>query len=180
MLTLTVPGVEYFDERKQEFLTLEDSELVLEHSLISLSKWEMKWKKPFLSKEEKTQEQTIDYIKCMTLNEIEDETVYYRLSAENYKAINEYIDDPMTATWFREDKNQKQGRDVITNELIYYWMIALNIPLTCENWHLNRLFTLIKVCNTKNAPSKKMSKRDIAEQNRALNEARRKQLNTNG
>ena len=149
MLRITIPSAELWDEKRQEFRYTEEQPLVLEHSLISLSKWESKWEKPFLnSKQEKTTEETIDYIRCMTLNRNVDDKSYKYLTNENMKEINDYIDAPMTATVFYEDKNKFIGhRETITSELIYYWMIALNISIECEKWHLNRLFTLIKVCN---------------------------------
>jgi len=180
MLTITIPATEEFDEIKGEFIYVKEQTLQLEHSLISISKWESKWCKSFLSKQDKTHEEVIDYVKCMTLNPSVNDNVYDCLSQENIKAINDYISAPMTATYFSEDKNGKKNREVITAELIYYWMIALNIPFECQKWHLNRLLTLIRVCNVKNAPPKKMSKRDIMSRNAALNAARRKQLNTKG
>ena len=180
MLEITIPGDEYYDEVKGEFFTLRDVTLKLEHSLISLSKWESKWCKVFLSKQEKTYEETIDYIKCMTLTQNVDPAVYSRLTKENVDAINEYIDAPMTATYINEPPNKGSNREQITSELIYYWMIAQNVPFECQKWHLNRLLTLIRVCNIKNSPPKKMSRRDIMSRNAALNAARRKQLNTKG
>lgn len=180
MLRITVPGAEQWDESKEEFVYTKEQTLQLEHSLISLSKWESKWKKPFLTKEDKTQEETLDYIKCMTLNQNVDPEVYDRLTNENIQEINRYISDPMTATFFSDDKETKPSREIITSELIYYWMIALNIPDKFEKWHLNRLLTLIKVCNVKNQPPKKRSKQEIMSRNAALNAARRKRFNTKG
>lgn len=181
MLTITIPATEEFDEAKGEFIYAKEQTLQLEHSLLSISKWESKWCKPFLSKHDKTPEEVIDYIKCMTLNPSVDESVYRCLSQSNLNKINDYIGSPMSATYFSEDKNSKSNREIITSELIYYWMIALQIPFDpCQKWHLNRLLTLIRVCNIKNAPPKKMSKRDIMSRNASLNAARRKQLNTKG
>lgn len=180
MIQIFVPAKELWDEVKEEYITTKDQTLVMEHSLISLSKWESRWCKPFLSKEEKTYEETIDYIKCMTLTQNVDPNVYRVLTPENISVINQYIEAPMTATTFSEDRSGKINREVITAELIYYWMIALNIPFECQKWHLNKLLTLVKVCNIKNTPPKKMSKRDIMSRNSALNAARRKQLNTKG
>ena len=186
MLEITVPAsksTEMWDEEKQEFVYIPPAKEVtmcLEHSLISLSKWESKWCKPFLTKEEKTYEETIDYVKCMTLTKGVPDEVYGRLTRENIEAINKYIEAPMTATYFSKEQNRKGGKEVITNELIYYWMIALNIPVEFEKWHLNRLLTLIRVCNIKNQPPKKMSRREIMSRNAALNAARKKQLNTSG
>ena len=159
---------------------MKEQMLQLEHSLVSLSKWESKWCKPFFSKQEKTYEETIDYIKCMTITQNVKDDVYTRLTNDNVMQINKYIEAPMTATTFSKDANGKGGKEIITSELIYYWMIALNIPFECQKWHINRLLTLVRVCNVKNEPSKKMSKKDIMSRNRALNAARRKQLNSKG
>lgn len=180
MLRITVPAIERYDERKNEFIQSKECTLQLEHSLISLSKWESKWCKPFLTQTEKTYEETIDYIKCMTLTQNVPLEVYENLTKENVKAINDYIQAPMTATYFYEDKQRRGSKEQITSELIYYWMIALNIPVEFEKWHLNRLLTLIRVCNIKNTPPKKMSRREIMSRNAALNEARRNQLRTKG
>lgn len=181
MLRITVPAVEGWDEAKQEFVDLKPAQtLSLEHSLVSLSKWESKWCKPFVSTKDKTSEEMIDYIKCMTLTQNVSDDVYNRLSTENIRQINEYINAPMTATWFNERKNGSRRSEQITSELIYYWMIALNIPFECQKWHLNRLLTLVRICNIKNQPSKKMSRNEILSQNAALNAARKKQLNSRG
>lgn len=179
MLRIVIPGQELWDEEKQEFINTKEQVLQLEHSLISLSKWEAKWCKVFLSKQEKTAEETIDYIKCMTITPNVDPEVYTRLTKENIKEIEDYIAAPMTATYFSSNDG-KPSHEQVTSELIYYWMIALTIPFECEKWHLNRLLTLIKVCNIKNQPPKKMGKREIMSRNAALNAARRKQLNTKG
>lgn len=180
MLQITIPATEQFDEIKQEFIESKEQTLQLEHSLVSLSKWESKWCKTFFSKKEKTYEETIDYIKCMTLTKNVNPNVYNNLTQENIDQINKYIEAPMTATTFSEDRTSKANRETVTSELIYYWMIALNIPFECQKWHLNRLLTLIRVCNIKNQPPKKMSKKQIMSRNAALNAARRKQLNTRG
>lgn len=181
MLQIKVPlSPEGWDEEKQMFVEPRTQTLQLEHSLVSLSKWESKWEKAFLSKKEKTPEETLDYIKCMTLTQNVDPDVYNHLTRENIEQINEYISAPMTATYFSDEKDRRTNNEVTTAELIYYWMIASNIPFECQKWHLNRLITLIRVCSVKNAPPKKRSKRDILSQNAALNAARRKQLNTRG
>ncbi len=169
-----------WDESKGEFVTSKEQKLVLEHSLVSLSKWESKWCKPFLSKQEKTTEETIDYIRCMTLTQNVDPEVYNFLTDDNIRDVNAYIEAPMTATWFSNSNTGKQNREQITAELVYYWMIALNIPFECQKWHLNRLLTLIRVCEVKNSPPKKMSRRELLNRNAALNAARRKQLNSKG
>ena len=180
MLRLTVQlSPEGWDEQKEEFVEARTQVLQLEHSLISLSKWESKWCKPFLSSTNKTDEEIMDYIKFMTLTQVDPE-VYSHLSVENFKEIDAYINAPMTATTFAEDKSGKRSREIITAELIYYWMIALQIPFECQKWHLNRLLTLVRVCNIKNTPPKKYSKRETASNYAALNAARRKQMNTKG
>lgn len=181
MLRIKIPiSPEGWDEEKQEFVEPKYKVLQLEHSLVSLSKWESKWNKVFLSKEEKTTEETIDYIKCMTLTQNVDPEVYEKLTTDNIAQVNDYIGAPMTATHFYEEVSGRPSRETVTSELIYYWMIALNIPFECQKWHLNRLLTLIRVCNIKNQPPKRRSKKEIMSRNAALNAARRKQLNTKG
>lgn len=180
MLKITIPAVEQWDEYNQEFINTKEQTLHLEHSLLSLSKWESKWNKPFLTKQPKTYEETLDYIKCMTVNQNVDPTIYSCLNNSHFDQINKYIEAPMTATYFSEEKGKKASREQVTSELIYYWMIALQIPFECEKWHLNRLLTLIKVCNIKNTPPKKRSKREIMSHNAALNAARRQQMNSRG
>ena len=180
MLQITIPAGELWDERKQEFVKVEERTLQLEHSLISLSKWESKWCKAFLSNKEKTYEETLDYIRCMTVTPNVDPDVYNYLTNDNIVQINKYIEAPMTATYFSDDKSAKDSRETVTSELIYYWMITLNIPFECQKWHLNRLLALIRVCNIKNQPPKKMSKSQIMSRNAALNAARCKQLGTRG
>lgn len=180
MLQITIPAAEQWDEQKQEFVYTKEQTLRLEHSLVSLSKWESRWNKAFLSKKKKTYEETLDYIKCMTITQNVKPEVYNFLGNENLQKIQTYIDAPMTATYFSNDGNGSPSREVVTSELIYYWMIALNIPFECQKWHLNRLLTLIKVCNIKNTPPKKMSRQQIMSRNAALNAARRKQFNSKG
>lgn len=180
MLVITIPAIEMFDEKTQEFFSFKEQTLQLEHSLVSLSKWEAKHCKAFLSRDEKTLEETIDYIRCMTITQNVDPSVYNRLSKSNYEEINKYIEAPMTATTFYGNQQKGSSKETVTSELIYYWMIALNIPMECQKWHLNRLLTLIRVCNVKNTPPKKMSRRDIMSRNAALNAKRRQQLNSRG
>ena len=185
MLQIIIPAVvdEEFDEDNNEFIyktVSKEQTLQLEHSLVSLSKWESKWCKPFLSKQDKTDEEILDYIKYMTLTQNVNPDVYKRLTDSNIAQINAYINAPMTATTFSKDNSKGGAREIVTAELIYYWMIALNIPFECRKWHLNQLLTLIKVCNIKNSPPKKMSKRQTASQYAKLNAARRKQHNTRG
>jgi hypothetical protein len=180
MLKIVVPGTEMFNDNAQEFVSVDNITLELEHSLVSLSKWESKFEKPFLSTVDKSTEEVLGYIKAMTLTPNIPPEVYQKLSQKNFLDINEYIDAKMTATWFSERPGAPQTRDVITAELIYYWMIVFQIPFECENWHLNRLFTLIRVCNIKQSKPKKMSRAEIAQRNRALNAQRKAQLGTSG
>jgi hypothetical protein len=178
VLKITLPGDEFFDDETQEFITKNDVILELEHSLASLSKWESIWEKPFLSKETKSTEETISYIVCMMLTEDLSVETLSRITSENFAEINAYIDAKMTATWFND--KAESSREIITAELIYYWMVSLKIPFECQHWHLNRLFTLIRVCNQKNSPPKKLSRSELAARNRALNAQRKAQLNTKG
>ena len=183
MLTITFPEEERWDDQLQEFINYKAQTINLEHSLVSMAKWESKWNKPFLDKEPKTYEESIDYFKCMTITPNVDPNIWKRVTNEQIKQINEYIDAPMTATWFNEREGQGKGKkssEKVTSEIIYYWMIALQIPFECQKWHLNRLLTLVRVCNIKNAPSKKMSKSEIMSKNKALNAARRASLGTKG
>lgn len=181
MLTIEVPITpEGWDEEKQEFVEPRRETLQLEHSLVSLSKWESKWKKPFYSKLDVTNEELIDYVRCMTLTKNVDPDIYNHLTKENVDDIRKYIEDPMTATTFSDKGSVQNNREIVTSELIYYWMIASNIPFECQEWHLNRLITLIRVCSVKNTPPKKRSKRELMSRNAALNASRRKQLHTNG
>ena len=181
MLQIAVPiSPEGWDEEKLEFVEPKTVTLRLEHSLVSLSKWESKWCKPYLTKEEKTFEETLDYIKCMTLTQNVDPDVYNHLSRENVDRINDYIQAPMTATTFSDDQTKGRKKEIVTSELIYYWMIALNIPFECQKWHLNRLITLIRVAEIKNSPDKKMSQTDVMRHNAQLNAARRAQMKSRG
>ena len=178
MLEIRVEETEQYNEITNEFITIKPQLLKLEHSLVSISKWESKWHKAFLSNNEKTPDEIMDYIRCMTINQV-DPIVYYCLSQKNMDDIKAYIDDPMTATTIK-DIPGKRNHEVVTSELIYYWMVALQIPFECEKWHINRLLTLIRVCNIKNQPAKNIPKREILNQNRLLNEARRKKYHTKG
>lgn len=180
MLKITVPGREMWDEAKQEFIYTKDQDLLLEHSLLSISKWESKWCKPYLSNREKTIDETLDYIKCMTITPNVSLDVYIRLSSKNVEEIVDYINAPMTATTFTQaDRNTVRGEQ-ITADLIYYYMVTFRIPFECEKWHINRLITLIRVCSEKSQPAKKMSKGEIMRRNAELNAKRKKELNTRG
>lgn len=179
MLKIIIPPKELFDSKKEVFFMSKEYELRLEHSLVSLSKWESKWGKPFLSKEDKTTEETLDYVRCMTITQNVDSFVYKLLSQKEIDEIVSYIDAPMTATKIYQE-NKEKNREIITSEIIYYWMISFNIPFECQTWHLNRLLTLISVCNIKNQPAKKLSRKELSSRNRALNEARKAKLNTRG
>lgn len=181
-LTIVVPEGQLWDEKKEEFIYINETTLVLKHSLVSISKWESKWKKPFLSKEEKTNEEILDYVRCMTMTQNVDQNVYNFLSDSNVKEVTSYISDPMSATWFSKENNASKAnnREIITSELIYYMMISYNIPQEYQKWHLNRLMTLIRICSIKNAPPKKMSKNEILSRNAALNAARKSKYGTKG
>lgn len=180
MLQLNIKGSEMFDERTNKRIYLKGTTLQLEHSLVSLSKWESKWKVPFLGNDNLTQEMSIDYIRCMTITQHVDPNVYNFLTQENLDEVRAYIEDPMTATTFRNE-GKKPNRGVTTAEIIYYWMVALQIPFDpCQKWHVNRLLTLIRVCDEKNQPKKKMSKREAMSRQRSLNAARKAKYNTHG
>lgn len=180
MLKITIPAMEMFDEATNEFVNYKEQTLQLEHSLVSLSKWESKWHKAFLSKKEKTTEETFDYIRCMTITQNVDPSIYQRLTQANIDEINAYIEDPMTATYINNQQNAGGGKDTVTSELIYYWMISLNIPPEYAKWHLNRLMALINVCSIKNSPPKKMSKGEVMRRNASLNAARRAKMHSKG
>lgn len=180
MLQITIPGVEFYDNAKNEFMTLGEETLILEHSLISISKWEAKYHKSFLAHPEKTNEEMLDYIRCMTQNNVS-QYAYDRLTKENYVQIKEYMENPMSATHVGHISSSNGPKDTITSELIYYWMVALQIPFECQYWHLNRLFALIEVCGFKNNPNKKkLSRNDILRKNNALNAVRRSRLHSKG
>ena len=187
MLKITIPKGELYNRKTREFIQVKEQTLTLEHSLVSLAKWESKFKKPFLTKEQKTVKESVEYIKCMTLTQNVDPNVYLGLTNENMRQVDEYIGDSMTATWFSDDKGSGGGKprrntkpEVITAEIIYFWMINYNIPFECQKWHLNRLITLIRVCEAKSEKPKKMSKAALNKHNTALNAARLKALHTTG
>lgn len=179
MLKVIIPASESFDEATNRFVVTKEQTVTLEHSLVSISKWESKWKKPFLSSKGLTEEETLDYIRCMNLTQNVDPEVFKHLPKSVYQQIIDYIGDPMTATTF-SNENSRRSREIITSEIIYYWMVSLNIPVSFEKWHLNRLLTLIKVCSIKNAPPKKMGKKEAAMRQHSLNASRRAALHTRG
>lgn len=180
MLRLIVPGDEFYDESTETFSTVGDVTLELEHSLVSLSKWESIYQKPFLSVESKSSEELLGYVKAMLLDDHIDPSVLFRFTQADLDQINAYIDSKQSATTFGMMPEQKSRGEVITSELIYYWMVTFNIPFECELWHINRLFALIRICNIKNSKTRRMSKHEIATRNRELNLQRRAQLNTSG
>lgn len=188
MLTLTLPDVELYDEKNNQFMYAKGQTITLEHSLVSVSKWESKWKIPFLSGKTMTAEQTRDYIRCMTITQNVNPILFSKLTQETLDIVTEYIQDPQTATWFSEKDKQKQGggsNRPITSELIYYWMIESGIPMECQKWHLNRLLTLIEVCNAERKAAdpnnkKRYNPRDLAKSRSALNAQRRAAMHTRG
>lgn len=180
MLRLKIAPTEMWDERKQEFVQTGERELMLEHSLVSLAKWESKWQKPFLDQKPKTGDEMLDYVRCMTITQNVSPETYSRLTTGNMAEIEQYISRPMAATTFSAEQHGNRNGEKTTAELIYYWMVTLSIPFECEKWHLNRLLALIRVCNLKNQPARKKSQRAILQENRALNAARRQRLRTRG
>lgn len=180
MLSITVSATTLWDEKNEEFVYFEGATIQLEHSLVSLSKWESKWCKPFLSDVKKSDPEIYDYIRCMTVTQNVDPLVYNALSNDNILEIQRYIDSPMTATTFSQDPSEHGGGRVVTAEIIYYWMVSFNIPFECQKWHLNRLLTLIKVCERKNRPPKKMSQKAIMSRNAQLNARNRARFNSRG
>lgn len=180
MLTIVVGEEELFDNDKNEFLTQGGVVVELEHSLISLSKWESKFQKPFLTDKPKSEEEIFWYIRCMIKSPVENSEIMSMIEQRHLDMIVAYIDSKQSATTFGMMPEQRSRGETITSELIYYWMTAFSIPWEAENWHLNRLFSLIRICNVKNSKPKKMSKSELAARNRELNAARRRELNTTG
>ena len=176
MLQITIPSAELYDEQTNKFVKVKEQTLCLEHSLVSLSKWESRWHKPFVNDNRKTTEETRDYIRCMTLTQNVNPYTYYALTDNIIRQVQDYIDDSMTATWFSQQSETKTKKQQITNELVYYWMFKLGIPKECEKWHFNRLITLIKVYDAQEQKTKPMTPSERA----ALNAARKKQYNTRG
>lgn len=172
MLILKIPEQEFYNQVTGEFEYCRACTLKLEHSLVSISKWEAKWKKPFLTQEPKTPAEFIDYIRCMTINQDVPDEIYELMGHDNVRKIEEYIMDPATATTVIDRRKGTGKSEIPTSELIYYWMVSNGIPFECEKWRLNRLITLIKVCNAKGNPQQ-MSKQEIYAMNAALNSSRR-------
>lgn len=187
MLSVVIPPVELWDENKQEFINFPGAKIMLEHSLIAISKWEAKYRKAYLSMDKKTEAETRYYVKCMTITPNVPDLAYRCLTSENYKEIKAYIDSPMSATTFRENKNHPHSNEKITSELIYYWMVSNQVPFECEKWHINRLMNLLKICSIKNQESQKGMKKPKKTASSshmasmaALNAQRRAALGTKG
>lgn len=184
MLELYIQPMELYNEELGEFVSTRAQTLQLEHSLISLSKWEAKWKKPFMSQDMTTitNEEVLDYIRCMTISSNVDPMVYYSIGSDKkmIEQIKNYIQDPHTATTIKQKPGRGRSREIITAELIYYWMVELGIPFECQKWHLGRLLTLIEVCSIKQTPEKKMSKAETFSQNKSLNALRRAKMGSRG
>lgn len=180
MLQIIVPEREFFNDETSEFTKSKAETLQLEHSLLSLAKWESKWRKPFLSSKDKTNEETLDYIRCMIIGPNTNPEIFNAIPGEVFAQIKNYINDPMTATWFSELPGQKRNNRIITAEIIYYWMISLNIPMECQKWHLNRLLTLIRVCSIESQAPKKGNRKEIFSRQAAINQARRAKLKSKG
>lgn len=179
MLRITIPGKELYNSSTNEFIYTKEQKLILEHSLMSISEWEAVYHKPFLTKDPKTGKEIRDYIRFMTINKDVNPNIYDLLDSKDMDKIQEYIDDKRTATWFTQAEKQKMNRNIITSEIIYYWMICNGIPFECQKWHINRLLTLIQVCQRMNNP-KKMSQKEIYKSQKEVNEARKKKYNTTG
>lgn len=174
MFKLVVPEQTIWDEKDERFIQIPSYELKLEHSLLAISKWESKWNKPFLTDDPKSDEEFRDYIRCMSLDEEIPYEAYAYLNVNQLHEINKYIESPMTATTIHDSSNNSPKREIITAELVYYWMISLQIPFECEQWHFNKLMTLIRVCGIKNSPDKKMSNDEVMARQKRINAARRK------
>lgn len=174
-----------WDETNERFKYIchPETKLTLLHSLVSLSLWESKWHTNYFSKTKKTAEQAIDYIRCMTRETDVNPDVYNTIAMSNklLDEIGDYIDDPMTATIITDNrKNKSNKNEYITSELIYWSMIQHGIPVEFETWHINRLLTLINVCNAKNGGGGKMKKKDILAEYAKINERNRAKYNSKG
>lgn len=179
MLRLHIKETTFFDDRDQRFIDIGETTISLEHSLVSISKWEAKWKKSFISSKEKSVEELLDYIRMMTITQNVKPETYLAITEEQFNEVCQYIEDPMTATTFNDNKKSTSS-SIITSELVYYWMIECGIPMECQKWHFNRLMTLIRVCKIKMKPTSKMTKSDTAKMYNNLNEQRKAKLHTRG
>lgn len=179
MLEIRINGRDYFDEVNEEFISIPPTVIQLEHSLFSISKWEKKWHKPFVGKSNKTEEELLDYIKCMTLNEVDD-YVYMFLTEKDVESIKEYMEDEQSATVFNEDENKTYSKKIITSEEMYSWLVNLQIPFEVQYWHLNRMTNLVRILNEQNSPKKKKSQEQILRENKARNAERRARMNSKG
>lgn len=184
MLEITIPAKELFDSKTNSFIPAgKPTTLQLEHSLLSISKWESKWRKPFLGDGSElrhmTPEEFISYVKDMTITKNVNPNVYFNLTAENQRDIYNYISAPMTATTF-SDTPSTGSKQVVTAEIIYWEMTQLNIPFECQKWHLNRLMTLIRVCSIKQQKPEKMPYKDMVAQRKALNAQRKARNHSRG
>lgn len=180
MKTIIIPSNELYNEKENLFIDIPETKIVIEHSLVSISKWESKWHKAYLSKNEKTDEEIISYIKCMVITQNVKDYIFDCLPPRVINEINSYINDPMTATVINDAHERRVNNETITSELIYYWMFKLGIPKECEKWHINRLLTLIKIYGVKDQPPKKMNRNEILRQNKALNAQRRARMRSRG
>lgn len=180
MLKIVIDGTENFNNNTQTFHQLDDIVIELEHSLVSVAKWESIYQKAFLSDNKKTSDEIFEYFKNMIVRCNADLDVLDKCSQENFNKIQEYIDSNQSATTFGSMPERRGPGEIITSELIYYWMIAFNVPFECQFWHLNRLFSLIRICNIKNSKPKKMSRTEIAQRNSELNAKRKAELGTKG
>ena len=179
MLRIVIPGGEMYDEENRKFRIVKAQAIELEHSLISISKWESKWKRPFLSRAQRTEEEIRDYIRCMTITPGVNPDLYYCLSQDNIREIQAYIDDTMSATVFRGENKPKGTPRPRTSEQIYGAMVLLNIPFECQKWHLNRLLNLIQECENLNDGGK-MSRKESAKYMSQMNAMRRAKHHTRG
>lgn len=180
MLRIEIGGSEYYDEVENRIIKIPAKVACLEHSLRSIAKWESKWNVPFLSNKEKTREQSIDYIRCMETTGRTDLSFIDYITQEQINQISEYINANMTATTINRRGSKRQSREIVTAEIVYFWMIQYEIPSEYDKWHFNRLLTLIEVCSIKSGPQQKMGHKEQMAQQRALNEARRAQYKTRG
>jgi hypothetical protein len=180
MLTITVLGEEHWDQENEKFVYPDSFKLELEHSLVSLSKWESKWEVPFLGEKPKTTEMVLDYIECMILTPDPPADWISKLSKENIEEITAYFDSKQSATWFNDHHPEPKTGETITSELVYYWLDICDIDWQAQYWHLNRLLTLVKIHTVKQAKPKPMSRSEMLRRRRALNKQRLKEMEEGG